>query len=203
MGFISAVVAIEDAQGERIDLPASDGTRRPIKIRLSEDFEGASSEEGSFVVVLLSLAAGSGGPEPWDDDPAQIGLLADPGESDLYARGDHVHELSQGAIELVRNFNVNQDVKANETYTAAYREIVQCNPDGGGPLTINLPTAVGNLGAWVTVKNVTDSSVSFTVEANGSEEIDGAANDTLAEGRIVVTYVSDGADWLRMPGLVP
>jgi hypothetical protein len=160
MGFLTAVVGILDSVGNRVDLPSSDGTRRPIMIQLDEAFEASSAESGGFTVVTLSV--------PGAGAPAAIPVTS---------------------------------IKANQNYAAAIGELVRCNPDSGGPLTVTLPTAVGNSGRGVTLKNVTESGVTVTVATTSSQTIDGEVGDILTEGWDAITYISDGANWMRFPGL--
>lgn len=57
MGFLSAVVGVQDSLGQRVDLPRADGTRAPIMLRFSDNFAAESSEEGGIVVVDLEASA--------------------------------------------------------------------------------------------------------------------------------------------------
>lgn len=80
-------------------------------------------------------------------------------------------------------------VNTDAAYTAHPGETVLAN----GTFTVTLPTAAGNLGAEITVKNVAAGTI--TVGRTGSQEIEGAAaNQTLA-ALDAHTYVSDGAGW--------
>lgn len=81
------------------------------------------------------------------------------------------------------------------TYTAAVGEIVRCNPSGGA-FTVNLPTAVGNGGRSIVVKNVTSSTNAITIDGSASQTIDGATTYDIAEAYGSRTLVSDGANWM-------
>ncbi len=80
-------------------------------------------------------------------------------------------------------------------YTAAINETVRCDPSGGA-FTVTLPTAVGNSGSVVEVKNVTASTNTITVDGNGAETIDGALTLALSTARAAVVLRSDGANWM-------
>jgi hypothetical protein len=84
------------------------------------------------------------------------------------------------------------------TYTAAIDEIVRVNPSGGA-FDVDLPTAVGNAGRAVTVKNVTSSTTAVTVDPDGSETVDTAASYSLAVAYGTATFISDGANWMAFP----
>jgi hypothetical protein len=63
-----------------------------------------------------------------------------------------------------------------------------------GTFTVTLPTAVGNLGAEVTVKN-TSGAGTITVGRTSSQTIDGAASNVTLTTLQARTFVSDGAGW--------
>lgn len=78
--------------------------------------------------------------------------------------------------------------------TATLNSVMLVNATGGNR-TINLPTAVGNLGAQLIVKK-TDSSVNtVTITPNGVEKIDEGTSFLLSLQNEVVTLKSDGVQW--------
>ena len=85
-------------------------------------------------------------------------------------------------------------------YSAAIGELVRVNPTAGG-FWVELPTAVGNDGNGVTIKNVLGSANVVPYNTVGGQTIDGAASgaDSMAAGYDAVTFVSDGANWMRFP----
>jgi len=88
------------------------------------------------------------------------------------------------------------DITESKTgvYTAAFGEVVRCDPSGGG-FTITLPAAAGGTGKVVIVKNTTSSTNTITIDGNGAETIDGQASVTIAEGYKSLTFVSYGSEW--------
>lgn len=74
MGFLPAIVGIEDADGNRIDQPRADGTRAPIMLALDESFNASSEEAGGFTRVRLE-AVGSGGSSTVADAVADLSAL--------------------------------------------------------------------------------------------------------------------------------
>ena len=62
-----------------------------------------------------------------------------------------------------------------------------------GTFTIDLPTAIGNTGRYLVIKNIGTGTI--TVDASGTQTIDGALTYTLTLQYEVVTIVSDGSNW--------
>ena len=79
------------------------------------------------------------------------------------------------------------------TYTTVWGEVVVCDPTGGG-FTVNLPTAAGNDGRQIIVKNNSAGTNAITIEPDGSETIDGASNTTITTARGTVRITSDGTN---------
>ncbi|HVI39881.1 MAG TPA: hypothetical protein VM577_04405 [Anaerovoracaceae bacterium] len=80
-------------------------------------------------------------------------------------------------------------------YTAVIGDLVRCDPSGAG-FTVNLPTAAGNVNNAVVVKNVTSSTNTITIDAFGSETIDGSLTQVISIGFQALTFVSDGTNWI-------
>ena len=60
--------------------------------------------------------------------------------------------------------------------------------------TINLPTAVGNTGKVLFIKNL-HATNTVTIDASSTQTIDGALTYTLTLQYEVVSIVSDGSNW--------
>lgn len=60
--------------------------------------------------------------------------------------------------------------------------------------TVTLPTAVGLTGQYFIIKN--SGTGSITVDADGSETIDGLSNKLLAIQNESITVISNGANWI-------
>lgn len=78
-------------------------------------------------------------------------------------------------------------------YTANWGELVRVDASGGS-FTITLPTAVGNSGRKIMIKEVADSSETVTIDGNASETIDGSATAELTTPRGAFNFISDGAN---------
>lgn len=64
---------------------------------------------------------------------------------------------------------------------------------GAGGITFTLPTAVGFAGQEIIIKNSTTGTL--TIDANGTETIDGGLTATLEDQYESITLVSDGSNW--------
>lgn len=80
-------------------------------------------------------------------------------------------------------------------YTATIGECVRCDPSGAG-FTVTLPTAVGQAGRSIIIKNTTSSTNTITIDGDAAETIDGNATETITTGFGSLTVVSDGANWM-------
>ena len=80
------------------------------------------------------------------------------------------------------------------TATISTATYTRCNA-GFGAFTVTLPTAVGITGRVYVVKKIDSSGNAVTVDADGSETIDGAASYSLAVQWATVTVISNGTNW--------
>ena len=62
------------------------------------------------------------------------------------------------------------------------------------PITINLPTAANNTDCFV-IKKIDSSANSVTIDANGTETIDGSLTARIAVRYTSLTIVTDGTNW--------
>lgn len=69
--------------------------------------------------------------------------------------------------------------------------VVNCT---SGTFTVTLPTAVGIEGQYFVVKN--SGTGVITIDADGSETIDGATGKTLSVQYESMTVVSNGSNWI-------
>jgi len=82
------------------------------------------------------------------------------------------------------------------TYTTLDTDTVITANTNGGAFTITLITAVGNTGLTYTIKKIGTDTNLVTIDGNGSQTIEGAANLGLMTPGEYVTLTSDGANWL-------
>lgn len=99
----------------------------------------------------------------------------------------------------VRDFLVSAELKNLTIKTGDYTadaddQIITLNASGG-TVAITLPTAVGVAAKRYWLKCV-DKTNACTIETNGSETIDGAANYTFTTVQDCIEIISDGTNWL-------
>ncbi len=80
------------------------------------------------------------------------------------------------------------------SYTASPGELVRV--DVQDPVTIPLPSAVGNAGAEVLVKEVAGNEELITIAAPPGQQIDRQAAVQIAGTYCQARFVSDAAEWL-------
>ncbi len=64
-----------------------------------------------------------------------------------------------------------------------------------GAVTVTLPTASGKAGRMYTIKKIDASANVVTIDGNGAETVDGAANAQLAAQYDVVRVICNGSTW--------
>lgn len=75
-------------------------------------------------------------------------------------------------------------------YTASIGDKVNCDPSSAG-FTVTLPPIAGNNGTGIWVKNITTSTNTITVAADGSETIDGNSTVSIASAYGGAVFVVD------------
>ncbi len=84
-------------------------------------------------------------------------------------------------------------ITANTTLVNTNNAII-CNAVAGG-FTVTLETAVGNSGVVHHLKKSDTTTNIVTVDANGSQTIDGDLTLALTDPLVSITIVSDGSNW--------
>jgi hypothetical protein len=79
-------------------------------------------------------------------------------------------------------------------YTASPGELVRV--DAQDPVTITLPSTVGNAGAEVLVKEVAGNEELITIAAPAGQQVDGQAAVQIAGSYASRRLVSDSGNWL-------
>lgn len=64
-----------------------------------------------------------------------------------------------------------------------------------GAVTVNLPSAASSRGAALVVKKIDASANAVTIDASGSETIDGATTQALAAQYDSLTLICDASQW--------
>ena len=108
--------------------------------------------------------------------------------------GDGTLVTSTGVLTISKINSVpvsSSYVAKTGTYTAGATDF--CIDCTANTFTVTLPTAVGIAGKQYCVKN--SGAGVITVDGNGSETIDGAANFVLSTRYESIWVISDGANW--------
>jgi hypothetical protein len=86
-------------------------------------------------------------------------------------------------------------VSKTTTYTATTaNEYILCDASGGA-FTVTLPTAVGINGKLFTIKKTDSSGNAVTVDADGTETIDGALTKLISAPYDAMKIISDNSNW--------
>lgn len=94
-------------------------------------------------------------------------------------------------------------VSKTTTYTAdTADDLILCSTTGGA-WQLSLYTAVGNNGRVLRVLKTTNDFTKLTIDGDGTETINGAANTSLCTQYEEVTLVSDGSNWLILDRRIP
>jgi len=105
--------------------------------------------------------------------------------------------LGSSGIKITNNAGFLANVVTNTSTTYAPTNLVDailCDATTGAQ-TINLPTAVGLSGKIYDIKKKDSSVNSVTIDANGTETIDGSLTQSLILQYDAMRIISDGANW--------
>lgn len=120
---------------------------------------------------------------------------------ELTADGNAIPPTTAGAW-----FNLNSPRRVNYATRTITADIAADDVDGlaviladaaAGPITVDLPSAVGRRGRAFFVKKLDASANAVTVDPSGTQTIDGAATFVFAAGDTndAIEFVSDGDNW--------
>ncbi len=84
----------------------------------------------------------------------------------------------------------------SSNYTILTSDQVILADSSGGGFTLTLPTASGNTGLFFVIKKVSTDGNSVTIDANGSQTIDGELTQILTAPYTSISIISDGSNWL-------
>jgi phage-related tail fiber protein len=175
------------------------GTLHDLATTSVAGFLSASDKE-KLDAILAGLDAGTlagqtliwDGTDTWtptsdlfvDEANNRVGVNTVTPHSTLHAEGSVAHELVTVTASYDLTTGDNQHVKTIIVNNAA-------------AATIALPSAVGISGREYRVKKVsaTGGGRTVTIDPNGAETIDGAADFDLVSQYESITFVSDGANW--------
>ena len=96
-------------------------------------------------------------------------------------------EGTAGALSI-RSLSTTQSLLTTDDYVKA--------DVSGGSITLTLPTAIGNSGLIIRVFKSDSSTNSITLDTTASQTINGNSEDFLGTQYQVVSYISDGTNWI-------
>lgn len=108
----------------------------------------------------------------------------------LWCDGTGWWSLNFGDQQIRRSFRTE-----TATYTAVLSDEVILADATVGAFTINLPTAASAAGKQYTIKATSVAGGNVTIDANGSETIDGATTLVLSTTNRSVVIASTGSNW--------
>jgi len=92
------------------------------------------------------------------------------------------------------SFSLDISTQTVAAYTATASDYtILCNR--GSAMTINLPSAVGITGRIYVIKKISGASADVTIDANGTETIDGALTQLIGTQYSKITIQSNNANW--------
>ena len=97
-------------------------------------------------------------------------------------------------LGLARKWTVAPIDNTDSPYTAADADMILCDCTSGN-ITVNLPASASASGHAYTIKKTDAGAFAVTVDANGSETIDGATTRSLTSQHDSLTIVADGSGW--------
>lgn len=100
----------------------------------------------------------------------------------------HTHAIGGGGA-------YNTTSTKTSLYTAVLQDLVVCDPTSSG-FTVLLPTAVGQINKSIIIKNNSASTNTITVDAFGSETIDGSLTVNISIAYQSITFVSNDSNWM-------
>lgn len=105
-------------------------------------------------------------------------------------------EIRDRVNHLLSNFQkiqIKAIAEVSTTYTATLNDHTILGDTSGGAFTITLPKALNAKGYIFTFVNLTANNL--TIDGDGSETINGAITNVLANQYDTITVQSDGTEW--------
>lgn len=102
--------------------------------------------------------------------------------------------------EIARHYPI-EIVPQSADYTMVDIDQVIVVDATGGNKTITLLTAAGREGRRIGVKKTDSSANSVTIDAEGSQKLDGFSTVALTSNKAYREYVSDGTNWILVSSI--
>jgi hypothetical protein len=135
---------------------------------------------------------------------ADYDLVTDNGEGqriwgtendDIYNRLNYLETtISRHESAFSQGINLTGTVTSNLTINESTGNLLYLLDTTAAPITVTLPTAVGNT-AVMTFKKISSDSNNITIDGDGTETIDGATTKILATQYQFYTIAASGGSW--------
>lgn len=175
-------------------------------LRLNDDWEevGSSGNNSKLVKVKQNIIDGdtitfrldsTGGP---DSGSGGVDILSYPTESSA-DNADYVliYDISDGAHKkqtrgnFLAGLTSQRNVNTYNTNTTITNSQQHVRVDASlGPVTITLPSALGNVGHWYTIKKIDSTANAVVIAAQTGENIDGLASITITTPNASYTIIA-------------
>ena len=102
-------------------------------------------------------------------------------------------------LDVTTNLDINgsldfKSVTKTDDYTAADEIVILCDATTT-KITITLPAAATYTDRVYYIKKIDSSAYTVTIDANGTEKIDGAETQIITTQYVSLTVCSDGSNW--------
>jgi hypothetical protein len=160
-----------------------------VLLRAAKELRLGDSDSTNYVALKSPAAVGTNYTITLPDTA--------PGDNTVlkHGTGGSYSWAAQSALGVVATQTAN--------YTALNTDyLIPCD-SSGGTFTVTLPAASGNSGLELFIKKIDSSFIAVTIEGDGSETIDGAANTTLNTQNEGIIVICDGANWQIVERRIP
>lgn len=127
-----------------------------------------------------------------DPPPSMVELVKDNLNADSVWKKWFNNFYEYVTKSIVLNFNT------TSVALTADKEVVVLVDTSGGAVTVTLNPAAENEGRCYYIKDTDGGANAVTIDANGSETIDGSLTLVLATARGTAKLICDGANWHRI-----
>jgi uncharacterized protein (TIGR02145 family) len=190
-GIISAQVGIgTTTPSQALDVETNEAGGTAI------DINNTGTGDPKINLQLNGTTTFSIGVDNDDSDKLKIGTSAP--ETNTRVTIDNTGNVGVGTSTPTSTFDIQGSLgyKVNTITSATTlngtHNVLLCN---NGPYTITLPAANLNTGRVYKIKNIDPQGDIITIDANGSETIEGELTYALQPYKHSITIISDGANW--------
>ena len=151
-----------------------------------------SAGTNTYPTLVVRLGAGS----PTADLQQWQGNDGSGGAGATIAKVDYIGQGTFTGLNTTSTLahKVKTITNADTPYTAAAETVILCDASSG-VITVDLPASTGVTDRTHHIKKIDSSANAITIDANGTETIDGTLTKTLAAQYDNIQVISDGSNW--------